>query len=320
MKKTISAFLATILCLAINAQQKDFEGILVYKMDVKAKQEGTTDKFWRTMLAVGNNMTVQVKKGNYRQSSGISETWFVTKDQKIYLKFRAIDTLYYLDYGNDTSTVINISKTDEKKMIVGLECKLLTVRTGTSTKKFYYSPSLYMNPDYDKNNRIGRYDVFVKETSSIYLAYSDENELYLESETCTRLQPTAINDSAFELPRLPQKEFSQATVTKEPEFTRSGGWEKYLLKNLNTAVGAKYVRIPKGEKSATETVMVSFMVDEYGRVVNPTVLNKKEVHPKLAEEAIRVVTESPLWKPATTYGEKVSFWMKQPISFETSIK
>ncbi|TMI78108.1 MAG: TonB family protein, partial [Bacteroidetes bacterium] len=97
---------------------------------------------------------------------------------------------------------------------------------------------------------------------------------------------------------------------------RAGGWTKYLQMNLNGQLASKYLRIPKGEQSVSQQVMVKFLINEYGKVSNVEVLNKKEVHPKLAEEAVRVLNESPPWKPATFLGERTIFWLQMPITFE----
>ena len=83
----------------------------------------------------------------------------------------------------------------------------------------------------------------------------------------------------------------------------------------------KYINIPKGEEVASQTVYVKFMINEFGRVSNAVVENEKEVHRKLAEEALRVVNASPPWKPAIIYGsEKTVYWFRVPITFQASKK
>ena len=76
------------------------------------------------------------------------------------------------------------------------------------------------------------------------------------------------------------------------------GWIEYLQKNLNTKLGNKYINIPKGEKSARQTVKMSFLVTKDGDITDIEVTNKDSIHPKLAEEAIRVIKNGPKWIPA----------------------
>jgi Gram-negative bacterial TonB protein C-terminal len=318
IKNTILIVLANIVCATIAAQPKDFEGVVVYKIDTKSKVEGAGDRAWKNMLAMGDSITVMIKQGNYRQSSGMTEMYYISKDEKLYLRFRGLDTLFYMDYSSDTNTVINISKLEETKNIAGQSCKAITISTRATTWKYFYAPVLYMNPEYDKNNRIGQYNVFAKETSSLYLSCFEENESYTVTQTCTRLQPGPLDKNVFELPQLPQKILSAASITTAPKFPRAGGFDKYLQLNLDGTLGAKYIKIPKGEKSAVQTAIVAFMINEKGRVVNAQMVNKDEVHPKLAEEALRVISASPPWTPAAVLGEKIIFWYKQLITFEAT--
>lgn len=320
MKRIIFIISIISLHLTIAAQSKDFEGVAVYKIDIKSKTAGVSDRVCRNMLAFGDSMTVIIKQGNSKQITGPADIYSITKDQKVYMKFRGIDTLYYMDYSSDTTTVLEVLKSEEKKTIAGFECKMITIKSPGAARKYYYAPSIYVNPEYDKNNKIGRYDAFVKETSSLYLGYDEDNASYNLGQTCTRLQQQPVDNSVFELPKLPRKIFTAESITVQPKFNRSGGFDKYLQLNLDPAIGAKYLKIPKHEESATQTATVLFMINENGRVSNVSIVNKDEVLPKLAEEAIRVVSASPPWTPASVLGEKVIFWYKQLITFAVSKK
>lgn len=319
MRKTVINFLLANISFGItHAQQKDFEGIISYKTDLRSKTDIISERALKNVIGLGNEVTVFIKHGNYKQITGRTISYYLTRDQRAYLKYNGVDTLYYIDYSSDTTSVTNVSKSNEKRNIAGFECSLLTIQLGDATKRYYYAPALHMSSDYDKNNKIDRYDVFAKETSSLYLALYQETKTFSLAQTCTKLQQAPVDDSVFDLPKLPQKKFSYDDMVVPPEFNRAGGWTKYLQANLNGQVAAKYLKIPKGEQGASQQVMVMFLVNENGKVSNAEVLNKKEVHPKLAEEALRVLNESPLWKPATFLGEHTIFWLKMPITFEVS--
>jgi len=314
----LSFFLSFVLLLHDYTQNKNFEGVLHYETELKSKIETIPDNMMKTMIGLGDNLTVYVKNGYYRRTSGFTDEYYIPKDQKVYLKFRKIDTLYYVDYSFDTSRVISITKSDEQKTVAGFQCKSITIQTSSGTQKYFYAPSLHMDPEADKNNTIGSFNTYTKETESIWLAVNEETTNYKLAHICNRVDQKTINDNVFNLPNLPLKQFTVQTVTREPEFNRTGGWQKYIQANLNSSVGAKYIKIPKGEKEATQTVQLSFIISETGEVTNIKVLNKGEVHSKVADEAIRVVKESYGWKPATRFGEKISFMLKQPITFSVS--
>ncbi|MEP7373195.1 MAG: energy transducer TonB [Chitinophagaceae bacterium] len=318
MKKVVIAFLLSVVYTSTYSQPKEFEGVIVYKVEVKSKMPGISDRTRRNVLALGDSMTTFIKQGNYRQHSGISDVYTISKMQKVFMRFTGIDTLFYLDYSFDTSKLLSVKRPDEQKLIKGFDCKALTVETTVGTYKYFYAPSLYLNPEREKNNTISRFDVFAKETSSVWLAQTGEFSSYNLSETCIGIEQKKIDDAVFELPPLPQKPFSFESVGTAPQFSGKDGWISYLQGKIDGKLGAKYIKIPRKEESAMQTAIVEFTISVQGRPVDIKVLNEDEVHPKLAEEAKRVIMESPRWNPATLFGEKFPFLMRQPITFQAS--
>lgn len=318
MKKAVSLALVSMFCVNTHSQPKEFEGRITYKTNIQSKAPGVDDKVWNIILATGNNITTYIKQGNYKLSTGLSEQYFIRDKQKVFIKFKTIDTLYYMDYSFDTSSVISVSKNGPGKMINGYSCNSITIKTSSVEKKCFYAPALYLNPEYDKDNTIGQLNILTRETSSVWLEMTDETDSYRSIITCTQVVQESVANSVFDLPPLPQKKFSLEELLQPAVFKRTGGWLNYLTNNIDGSIGAKYIKIPKGEKQASQSVMVRFMVNERGVVINAGVLNKNEVHSKLAEEALRVVTSSPPWTPAILYGEKIIYWQKQEITFQAS--
>lgn len=103
-----------------------------------------------------------------------------------------------------------------------------------------------------------------------------------------------------------EAEFNGNTSTK---------WTNFLMRNLNHKLGEKYLEIPIGKKSTKQSIAVSFIVDKQGKITNIEIINYNNVHPKLAEEVIRVFNKSPLWQPATFNGVPIKARKKQLISF-----
>ena len=97
----------------------------------------------------------------------------------------------------------------------------------------------------------------------------------------------------------------------------AGGWAKYLQHNLRAEVGAENLKVKK-HHTVRQTAIVSFLVDKAGKISEVSITNPKEVHPKLAEEAMRVIKVGPDWLPATINGEPVIYRQIQSITFEVS--
>lgn len=97
-------------------------------------------------------------------------------------------------------------------------------------------------------------------------------------------------------------------VLPEP-FKGMVGWNQYLEKSLT------YPKIAR-RKGMEGIVYVIFEVSEEGKMENLEVTNP-ELHPPLAQEALRVLSEYPhLWSPASENGEKCRVLMRVPLRFK----
>lgn len=106
----------------------------------------------------------------------------------------------------------------------------------------------------------------------------------------------------------PQKIF---TVIQVPAKFPNGidGWIEFLQKNLKTNVPIKK-KAPVGKY----TVFVTFIIDPNGNVSAVQALNDPGYGTK--EEALRVLSKSPKWQPATQNGKPVIYRHKQGITFQ----
>jgi hypothetical protein len=315
MRKLILIVIGFLYTHAAFCQPKDFEGIIDYKTQVSSKKPNISEQVVRGFLFMPEQISVMIKEGNYRYIKGLSESWYIRKDSRVYLKFKGSDTLYYLNYSDDTSSVLSIIKSGFTKNISGFECQSISIFTSNKSQQYYYSPELYSNPDYHRENRLGRLDAYAKETSAVWLSYTENTDTYILTQTASGVTPKKLDDSVFNLPHLPVKKYADENIIREPVFSRTGGWSKYVSFNINPETGPKYLKIPRGQAEVRQTIWIRFMIDTEGRVTNTEVLNRAEVHPKLADEALRVVNSSPDWKPATIFGEKTIYWYRLPIVF-----
>lgn len=97
-------------------------------------------------------------------------------------------------------------------------------------------------------------------------------------------------------------------VEDMPSFP--GGQEalmRYLGKNI------KYPTIPQ-ETGVQGRVVVQFVVDKDGSIVNPVVV--RSIDPYLDKEAIRVIMSMPKWKPGMQRGKAVRVKYTVPVTFK----
>lgn len=77
-----------------------------------------------------------------------------------------------------------------------------------------------------------------------------------------------------------------------------------------------YLKYPQSEfdKGIEGTVMLSFLVDSTGMVLNPKV--ERSLSPALDQEALRVASLIPFYKPATKNGRSVTVNTQFPVKFQ----
>jgi len=119
-----------------------------------------------------------------------------------------------------------------------------------------------------------------------------------------------------------EKADSTYSIVQIPASFTGGApaWRKYLQNNLDVSLGTKYIQIPKGQKSAKVTVIVSFIIDKEGKVSEVKLHDAEPDHiPYIfIKEAIRIIQTGPKWVPAVQYGRLVKYRMLQPISWVVS--
>ena len=105
----------------------------------------------------------------------------------------------------------------------------------------------------------------------------------------------------------PSEESVFMVVEDQPEFP--GGTQAlldYLRDNVKYPVAAR-------ENNIQGRVLVSFVVNKDGSIIDPEVVNK--VNPLLDEEALRLVREMPKWKPGFQKGKPVRVRYTLPVNF-----
>jgi hypothetical protein len=316
----IPVLLLVLACCGVTAfaQGKYFEGTRVFRTTIKSKVDNLSDKDVHKVMAVGEMITATYKNGNLKESTEYLDVYSILKDKRIYFKFRKLDTLYYMEYSGDTTRVLDIVKTDSVFKICGYVCKAITIRASNGTRRIYYTDSMHLDSAADANNTINLANIYARETGdavNLWARYDYSYGYHIDS--CIRIEQKSIDDHLFDLPALPVKPVDFTALRAIPRFPgKEGAWLKYLQGNLDSKLALKYVKIAKDQAEASVTVFVEFAVGEDGSISNIQVVNKKEVNARLADEAVRVIQESPRWVPGNFYGEKLTMTIRQPVVFK----
>jgi len=302
----------------VAAAQGFFQGTCVYRVMAQSKVQDLSDKDIHKVLTVGDILTVTVKDGNYKLSTEYADTYIIKDDRKEYIKFRKIDTVFYLDFDSDTDRVTAIVRNNAVVTVGGYPCKGITIETSKVSRQYYYSTTLRTNPEDDNYDLLAQAELYSTETGGGMKMWIRTDYPYaIEVDSCIRVEGRRVSDAVFRLPNLPISALFSAPRIFFPRFPGGdSGWKSWVASVVNPKLARRYVAVPKGEKEAWETVILEFAVAEDGAVSDIRVANPNEVNPRLAVEAIRVMRLSPKWVPATFYGETVKWTCQEGIEFE----
>jgi TonB family protein len=101
--------------------------------------------------------------------------------------------------------------------------------------------------------------------------------------------------------------FDNSKVDRRVDYPGgNNGLKKYLSENIMYPPLAR-------QRNISGTVVIKFVVDEYGKSVQPIVF--KSIDPMLDAEALRVVSSINNWIPAVVSGKSVRSYFALPISF-----
>jgi len=173
--------------------------------------------------------------------------------------------------------------------------------------KTLHGEAVYFNGKGTRDS-IAHYNNGVPDSSWYY--FNDTGKVYIQKkfrmgilvETIDRIKKDSI-----ELEEWKRKNDTINKIEMESIFRGGGnGWVGYLIKNLRYPERAMKTR-------KQGTVRIQFIVDTEGRIYDQQIV--KSVEYSLDQEALRLITESPAWTPATQNGKKVKSYKIQPITF-----
>jgi TonB family protein len=103
------------------------------------------------------------------------------------------------------------------------------------------------------------------------------------------------------------KLLSKDSLSKFAEYEGGlTGWRDYLVKNFKYPERA--IRL-----DVQGTVLINFMIDEEGNVLNPFI--GRSVEMSIDDASIRLIKRSSKWVPAEMHGRKVKYFFAQPVTF-----
>ena len=281
-------------CTAVDfsGMSNNFSLILTKKrIKMITKNEKAKGLWWRLLATVpvlailmiaNTKVTAQEKKAeNQPFTIEIAGSFEIYDDDGFPIQLK--DTVIY----NEDGSYVKYVTSDD----IDPETGKLTPKMTITTHKADGSSADYMNLNWDINDGVARY------TDDDFSISADES-LLIFLESLSTLGDKPENDSIYQI------------VDEMPQYP---GGEAAMMKFV--ANNVKYPQEAK-DKEIDGRVFVSFVVEKDGSVSNVKVL--RGIGGGCDEEAVRVVSSMPKWKPGIKDGKPVRVSYMMPINFKLS--
>ncbi len=205
MKKIILILIvSSILIVGFSSKEKYFEGSIVYEH----KYESSNPKMNLKPMekAYGTRSEFFYKNGNFKQifnGTQLKLNLFLVKENKTFMQ-NSNDTLYY-SYEKANEKVVFLETDTLKDYILGLECKILKLRSNTldgtfhRNAEYYYNEKTKIDPKLSKNQIYGSINLIYEKTRAIPLKLvTDYGDMKI-TMTAIEIKPKKIEDSFFEI-------------------------------------------------------------------------------------------------------------------------
>lgn len=311
----------TTLCFCLYflssfSQEKNFSGEIVFQNTVKSYITSVSSNDFKNYLTT-SDLGVIYTNSNYSIVKNEFFTSYINLKQKSSLtKFSNIDTLFTQFSGlvqTDSEIIKKNIKLDYDEI---LSMKTINVETLDTLYLGYKCFKVFVRGyDYSFTKIILDSNIY-SNGSSVILFLKDSNCFYSNEAAAIKIIEKEIPNDFFSAPNLPVRIYNAKSVYQEPIYKKgTKNWVRYLKRNLKSELGNKYLVIPTGKDFITATVVTQFVLDKNGKIVFVKAKNAEFVHPKLAEEAIRVISKSPEWKPSIFKGNNIPHLYRQNITF-----
>ena len=277
-------------CTAVDfsGMSNNFSLILTKKrIKMITRNEKAKGLWWRllatlpvlALLMIANtNVTAQEKQIEDKTITVEMGAFELYNDDGLPIQLK--DTVIY----NEDGSYVKCETSDAFDPMSGEPRKKMTITTHNADG----TPNSNMNLHWELDGDVAQY---IAEPFSI-----TEESLNILMESLSTLADTPDNDSVFQI------------VDQMPEFP--GGMEammKFVASNVKYPEAAK-------DKNIEGRVFVSFVVEKDGSVSNVKVL--RGIGGGCDEEAVRVISSMPKWKPGMHKGEPVRVSYQIPIMFK----
>ena len=187
-------------------QEKEFEGVVNYKLEIKnPSPELISDSLWTARVGKTISYHKYYYKGsNYKNVIDDKELQiYKPKSNEIYNYRIDNDTIFSntLNAEKSIDSLKSIEKVDKTELILGYECHKLIFKGKLTETTYYYCADLKVPATNYVKHHYGNWYEYLKETNSLPLKIVVKNKFLHMEMTAVNIEPKILSIAEFKLPK-----------------------------------------------------------------------------------------------------------------------
>jgi len=187
--------LLSVVCFA-----QAFEGEIVYANTFKSKSMLVSDDQITGMM--GSQQKYFMKGAEYKsEMNGKMVQWqlYISKENKIYNKMSASETVYWNDASVNTDQVLKSELHKEVTTILGYKCDELVLTCKSGVQKYYFNSKLGIDAKLFVNHKFGNWYDYVQKANAVPLKMIVDTDQFSMESVATEIKPAKLDDKFFTL-------------------------------------------------------------------------------------------------------------------------
>ncbi|MDN7125373.1 hypothetical protein [Pseudidiomarina terrestris] len=197
---TILAMLMVYLSADVCANDS-FEGVIEYKIQSKALIPEIPQELLDSTY--GNSQTIYYGKGGHFriETNSTVGNWEIYRadENKQYIKTKPNAEIEVFDASEENRVLKHLTVKDAELKVLGRNTKLIEIAyEDGSISRYWYAPSLYINPEPYENLKFAYYDRYWEIAKSPYLQHERIHDTWKVTYTAVNVVEKEVSDDLFQ--------------------------------------------------------------------------------------------------------------------------
>jgi hypothetical protein len=208
--KALKLTLIFLLILTIHCFGQQFNGCVVYKVEIKNPMPcEVSDSAYFEMLGGKSSYFKECyfknsdyKSVTYTTDSPKSNELLDLTNNNLFSYIEGSDSATYKDISSTPIQINEIVRNSETEKIIGIDCQSIIFKTSMGNITYYYSDKYKISADRFAQFKHGLIDRYFLETNAVPLKIETKNAFIHTIESAIKIDTDELSDDVFKLPEF----------------------------------------------------------------------------------------------------------------------